>query len=601
MRVLRKRNSDGKGVRSSTLVTAPVRRQESNWPAWLLLALVGAAFLVGAIRRRPVRSRRPVVAPADMQPASRSVGVVPFLLFGVIVGAALRFANLAGVPPALNQDEAIYGYDAYSLLLTGRDHLGHPFTLAALETFGDWSSPLLTFLEIPAIALFGLSVGTARGVSALVGVLAIPVMYLLAVELFGRRSIGAVTAWLVALLPWHVHLSRWAIIPTVVPTMVALTLFLLARAAHHRSQRLIVAASAVAGLTVLAYHAMEPYVPLLGILFVFVYLRDLLKIKPEALLYAVLVLVLIAGPALYLTYFDPGGRARLEQVSIFRQQEDVGPRLLAQQYLAYFSPQFLFVTGDGNPMHQPPGYGLLPPTMFGPLIAGAAWLLYCVVRPPTGKARRTALLLFGALLLYPVPGSITLPNPQTLRAAHVIPLLTLVAAVGAVALFDAVKRLLAEAHPWAAAGALTVAVGGLSGAYGTELWSRYTSYFVEYPRATASTWQYGVEQALSYAREHQGEYDEVWLADTTGHYAYVLFYNRWPPSDAHEKLLVRRDPPRFNQVDSLGVYRFGDPPGINSEDLALLHTVTTPSGAPAYEVRGGETATRGKLLLVHQP
>ncbi len=572
-----------------------------------MLALVGGAFLVGAVRRDPVRLRGPASAPADshpasdIHPASRRGGAELFLLFAVIVGSALRFANLTGVPPALNQDEAIYGYDAYSLLLTGRDHLGHPFTLAALETFGDWSSPLLTFLEIPAIAVFGLSVGTVRGVSALVGVLAIPVMYLLAVELFGRRSIGAVAAWLAALLPWHVHLSRWAIIPSVVPTMVALALFLLARAAHRRSERLIVAASAIAGLTVLAYHAMEPYVPLLGILFVLVYLRDLLKIKPEALLYAVLVFVLIAGPALYLTYFDPGGRARLEQVSIFRQQDDVGPLLLVRQYLAYFSPQFLFVTGDGNPMHQPPGYGLLPPTMFGALIAGVAWLLYSIARPLPERARRSALLLVGALLLYPVPGSITLPNPQTLRAAHVIPLLTLVAAVGAVALFDAVKRLLAEAQPWAATGAIIVAVGGLSGAYGTELWSRYTNYFVEYPRASAGTWQYGVEQALSYAREHQGEYDEVWLADTTGHYAYVLFYNRWPPSDAHEKLLVRRDPPRFNQVDSLGMYRFGDPPGINVQDLALLHTVTTPSGAPAYEVRGGQTAARGKILLVHQP
>src|SRR3712207_9193481 len=65
-----------------------------------------------------------------------------------------------------NQDEAIGGYDAYSLWLTGRDHLGHSFPLAGLESFGDWVSPLLTFLTVPAVGLFGLRVEVLRAVSA---------------------------------------------------------------------------------------------------------------------------------------------------------------------------------------------------------------------------------------------------------------------------------------------------------------------------------------------------------------------------------------------------------------------------------------------------
>ena len=58
------------------------------------------------------------------------------VLVAVILGAALRLTALADVPPALNQDEAVSGYDAYSLFLTGRDHLGHPFPFAGLESDG---------------------------------------------------------------------------------------------------------------------------------------------------------------------------------------------------------------------------------------------------------------------------------------------------------------------------------------------------------------------------------------------------------------------------------------------------------------------------------
>ena len=108
----------------------------------------------------------------------------------IIVGTVLRFVALDATPPGFNQDEAVNGYDAYSLFETGRDHHGHPFPFAGLESFGDWASPVLTFLTAPAVGVFGLRVEVVRGVSAAIGALAIPVVYRLASELFGRSSIA---------------------------------------------------------------------------------------------------------------------------------------------------------------------------------------------------------------------------------------------------------------------------------------------------------------------------------------------------------------------------------------------------------------------------
>ena len=48
----------------------------------------------------------------------------------LVAGVGLRVARLDKVPPALHQDEAYNGYDAYSILKTGRDHHGNFLPIA---------------------------------------------------------------------------------------------------------------------------------------------------------------------------------------------------------------------------------------------------------------------------------------------------------------------------------------------------------------------------------------------------------------------------------------------------------------------------------------
>jgi len=59
-------------------------------------------------------------------------------------------------PPALNADEAANAYDAYSILKTGKDQYGN-FIPLRFKSFGDYKLPLLTYLAIPFIKVFGLT------------------------------------------------------------------------------------------------------------------------------------------------------------------------------------------------------------------------------------------------------------------------------------------------------------------------------------------------------------------------------------------------------------------------------------------------------------
>lgn len=510
-----------------------------------------------------------------------------------ILGLALRCWDLAGVPPGLNQDEAVYGYDAYSILLTGRDHLGHPFPFAGLETFGDWSSPLLTFLSVPVVALFGLHVEALRGLTAVIGVAGIPLVYALGTRLSQRRSVGLTAAWILAVLPWSVHLSRWAIIPSTVPTMIAAAMLASVWALQTGSRRGIVLAAIVAGITTASYHAMKVYVPLLVLLAAAVYWRELWRMRWEPLVYAGLVLIVLAGPSLYLTLRDPGGGARLAQTSVFNDSSfSLG--LMARQYGSYFSPGFWFASGDGDPMHLPPGQGPFPWVSAPFLLTGIATLSWTALRGARSSAKKGAVFLLGAILLYPIPGSITVPSPHVLRAAHVIPIGAMVAGVGAVAIADLVSRY-RVARPrlaFAAAGLAFVVVLSVS----VELAGNYRFYFGAYRDEVAEQFHSGAGEALAYVDQHDPEVDEIWLpGDMNSVYIYVLFYRRWSPEDVHRNLVVHRDPPNWNRVESIGKYRFGDPPQFLAN--GVRYTSRLPDGTAAYEVISGSSEAKRVLVL----
>ena len=86
---------------------------------------------------------------------------IAIIIFAIIAGVALRTAWLGNVPPGLHPDEACEGYDAYSILETGRDHRGN-FMPLAMEGFHDYRMPLFQYSLVPLVAAFGLKVWVIR-------------------------------------------------------------------------------------------------------------------------------------------------------------------------------------------------------------------------------------------------------------------------------------------------------------------------------------------------------------------------------------------------------------------------------------------------------
>jgi 4-amino-4-deoxy-L-arabinose transferase-like glycosyltransferase len=538
------------------------------------------------------------------------------VLIAMLVGAILRLVNLAGVPPGFHQDEAAVAIDAYSLLHTARDHLGHPLNLMGFESFGDFPPPVPVLLSIPFIALFGLKVWSARAATAIVGVLLIPIIYALGRRLFDRKAIGVTAAWLVALMPWHIIESRVAIQPSVVPTVTAVIMLGLVWTARQQSDWAAIATAVATAAGIATYHALRVQVPLLVLVALIAFGPQLIRVRRSILAVSALIVALVAIPTAVFVLVDKAGGARMRQVSVFAHNPPHLPPgtkvdffFIVGQYLGYFSPNFLFRSGDGIPQLMLLNTGVLPISWIPLLLIGIGALLWAIARPSAPWHRQRALFLLLTLVIYPVPGFLTLPSPLTARALHVIPLIALIAAVGACTIADLIARLLRRTRAGRNRATIPLVILLTLVIFAAEAASQLRDYFQDYPNQVEvrSLFQYGIEGPINYAIAHRTEYDQIWITNTNQPYIYVLFFGDWRVEDFQGRLVVQRNPPYFNSVLAFKNFRFpqgnrsGPPADIQPANLAPLFATTYPSGQVAYAVRGGNVPGRGRVLLIYRP
>ena len=134
--------------------------------------------------------------------------LTPILLILIsLFSVGLFFYKMNISPPALNADEATNAYDAYSILKTGKDQYGN-FMPLRFKSFGDYKLPLLIYLAVPFIKIFGLTETGIRMVN-FPFVLFFPlVIYLLTQELFNKKNVSILSAFLSAFAPGLQLLGR---------------------------------------------------------------------------------------------------------------------------------------------------------------------------------------------------------------------------------------------------------------------------------------------------------------------------------------------------------------------------------------------------------
>jgi 4-amino-4-deoxy-L-arabinose transferase-like glycosyltransferase len=160
----------------------------------------------------------------------------------LVLAAFFRLWHLSTLPPGLAPGEAQIGLAAYALLHHG---IWPNFSLAT------GGSPLLVMLEAISIWLFGLTDWVLRLVPALVGIAAVGVGFIWARAWFGRRT-ALIAAFLLAVTPWAVTLSRNVEPAALAPLLLTLLLWLATRLWHDRSTKKALLLGLVAILAILS-------------------------------------------------------------------------------------------------------------------------------------------------------------------------------------------------------------------------------------------------------------------------------------------------------------------------------------------------------------
>lgn len=362
---------------------------------------------------------------------------VKLIYFIVLVAFIFRFTSFTNFPVGFNADEASFGYDAYSLLKTGRDQWGN-FLPLYLKSFGDYKSPLYSYISIPFVAALGLNEYAVRLPNVIVGVLAVYITYLLAKKIFDEK-VGLIASLLLAINPWSVMISRGAFEFNLLTLFIPLGLYLFLKKKYFIG-------SLIFGINLFAYHSSLVVVPLIFAGLIYLSRKNIKKTYLGILVFAIFLIAniyassgaggtRISERSITQGALEEGASVRLELIKkgvnpflakLEHNRYQVIVQRFVHNYFEYFSPRFLFFNGAGESY-----YGMLPGVGVIYLFEG---LLLIGVFPFFWKEkakRNTVLLLALWLFVSPLAASLaTGVGYSGNRASTMLPILQILAAVG---------------------------------------------------------------------------------------------------------------------------------------------------------------------------
>src|SRR3989344_4388137 len=118
-----------------------------------------------------------------------------------------RLYKISEIPASVYWDEASIGYNAYSILKTGKDEWGDFFPLH-FRAFGEFKLPVFIYSTLLFIKIFGLNEFSIRFTSVLFSLGAVILTYLIAKKIYNNLAVALFASLFVSISPWFFVFSR---------------------------------------------------------------------------------------------------------------------------------------------------------------------------------------------------------------------------------------------------------------------------------------------------------------------------------------------------------------------------------------------------------
>jgi len=561
--------------------------------------------------------------------------LIYFILF---LALFLRVWKLNEVPVSLFGDEAEVGYQAYSILKTGRDYYGN-FMPLHFHSLAEWRTPLYLYSAVPTVGLFGINALGVRLPAVIFGVGCIYALYLLVKKVFDNEKLALFTALIMTINPWHIQYSRGGFEVTQMLFLLILGLYFFFCSLEKNGRNLWISALLLT-LMPWVYSTAKLFLPLLFIFLFFNWKKEIFSFSKKHIISAVIAICIVGLPILLSTLFG-GGTQRINNISIFndprisfevgkarvndshmrgeydsRMKFTLKDKLLhnkylfnlqeiIKNYLKSFSTDFLFIKGDPNPRHSI-GIGEFYKVDSIILLLGICIFFLGKV------AKKTKYFIAFWLLAGVFPSSLTQNGgDHATRLFLILPPLIILIAYGLVKGLEKFSKIGKQ---------LTIAYFILLSV--SFIFFQH-QYWIHNPWWSEKWWHYGFKEAIESVKEIDKNYDTIVIstANEPPWVFFAAFYN-YPPREWQLNFPMDNvvELENFGKVSHIGQFYFGSPqnggiydwgkvmnnrilylasatevpmnlvlePERTPGDLTLLKTITYPSGEPVFYLFTGK-------------
>ncbi len=496
----------------------------------------------------------------------------------IAIAFVVRVWGIGRYPTGFTQDEASFGYDAYSLLQTGKDQWGERWPLV-LRSFGDFKLPLYSYLTIPSVAVFGLNEFATRLPNAIFGFLAVIATYLMISEMTKNRNLAILSSLFLALSPWHISLSRGAFEANL--TTFFMTAGIWAYLRGLKNKKWMVLSSVFLGLNLFSYHSARLITPIIYFLVVMIFYSGKWQVKSlfnfvRDYKFAVLTLTAFTCLAVTTMFYGGGKRGadilitnptdKWESVSnrryeavlngladkysrLFSNKVTYTLKLFFGNYLSYISPTFLFTQGAGEWNYgMIPGRGVLYSFELVTVLVG----LFSLFRKRSLKGLEFIVLW---ILIAPIPAAVTKgPGYAANRAAVMMPAVQIFSAYGALSLYLYLSKIIKSKHIRTVYFSLLTFIVFVSSVFFFE------DFMYHQPIHAASSMQVANSEIISKVLEIETAYQKIYISRTLSvPQIWVAFNSGWDPVDyqIQSQNWLEYEKAGYIYIDQFEGYRLG--------------------------------------------
>ncbi len=434
------------------------------------------------------------------------------LFLVILLAFSLRTFKIDQFPATLYGDEQAFAWNAYNILKTGQDEYGNAYPLQ-FRSFDDFKAPIPVYLMVPFIEVFGFNTFGIRILISLASTITVLFAYLLFNQ-FVNKKISFLGAFLLAISPWHIHLSRGFFESTLSLMFFIGGLWIFIKKPYSLVKT--ISASLLFSASLYSYFTPRIYIPIFYIalfIYYFYFYKEIRTQIFKKFLIGAAVILLLSLPLFKLSLFNKG-TARINKLIASSQpkiEQEVNQerytsnlpnnakiyfhnkftswfKLIQNNYLEILSANYWYINGDSSLRYFLGNTGMFYLAELPFFIIGIYFL--------TKEKKKTFIFFALWILVTPIPAAIA-SKAFGVRSLSLLPAPFIFVAYGLNYLTSHLIRKRKLIY-------LSITIIFIL-SFGNIL----LRYYFEYPQYAATWWGWENKAAIDYAMERQNLYDKI--------------------------------------------------------------------------------------------